>query len=421
MSVDDAITRLAQEDASRVLAIIASRYGDIDLADDAVQDALVEATRTWPERGIPLNPAGWLMTVARRRALDRIRSEASDRVRAESFGIEAANDAPIVGGRHELIDDEAELWSEPDADSSQLRLMLLCCHPALDPDSRVALTLRLVGGLSTAEIAAAFLVPEATLAQRVVRAKRKIRTAAIPMSMPERLEDRLSVLMAVLYLIFNEGYLSNSGDDLVTRPDLNAVAIRLTRQLTTLAPDSSEASGLLALELFAVARARSRVDDEGNVILLADQDRSSWDRAMISEANRILQAAMAKMTPGPYQVQALIASNHANATSEADTDWVAIGRLYLQLEEMTGSAVVRMNRAVAVAMADGAHAGLTVLQSIEGLDDHHRFHAVRAELLRRCDRKDEAVEAYELALSLGPPPAEARYLTTQLAAVNEGL
>ncbi len=395
-----------------MLALLADRFGSIDVADDAVQEALIAASATWPERGIPLNPAGWLMTTARRKAIDRLRADRAERDRQEKAGALAIlSDAPLVGGANDLIDD-GDIGLEGSG-TSQLRLMLLCCHPALDPKSRVALTLRLVGGLTTPEIASAFLLNESTLAQRIVRAKRKIRDAGIPMSMPTSIEERLAILLQVLYLIFNEGYLSSTGESGLTRPDLHSEAIRLTELLSQLTDGTPEVDGLLALQLFTMARSQTREDIHGDLILLTDQDRTAWDRAMILRANNVLNGALADMSPGPYQVQALIASHHANAESDDATDWPMIADLYLQLEQMTGSDIVRLNRAVAVAKADGAHAGLSVADSITTLDQHHRYHAVRAELLRLAHRWDESLEAIDRALERQPPPAEERFLNRQ--------
>ena len=407
--VDQAITRLARGDASRVLALIADRFGSIEIADDAVQEALISAAATWPERGVPLNPAGWLMTAARRKAIDRIRSDRAELDRRQKAGeLKTLESEPLVGGATDLIEDSDLNLDEPD--SSQLRLMLLCCHPALDPDSRVALTLRLVGGLTTPEIATAFLLNEATLAQRIVRAKRKIRAAAIPMTMPAHINDRLAILLRVLYLIFNEGYLSSFGETGLTRSDLQAEAIRLTELLAELTEGVPEVDGLLALQLFSAARSETREDDLGELVLLSDQDRGRWDRPSIERANTILNRAMAAMAPGPYQVQAIIASHHANAVSDDTTDWATIADLYLQLDQMTDSDIVRLNRCVAVGKADGPHAGLSLADTITSLDSHHRFHAVRAELLRMADRPQESIEAIDRALELKPPPAEDRFL-----------
>lgn len=312
-----------------------------------------------------------------------------------------------------MIDDDS-LPADVSADD-HLRLVLLCCHPALDRDAQVALTLRLVGGLTTAEIAAAFLVPEATLAQRIVRAKRKIRDAAIPLSIPADLDGRVDALLAVLYLVFNEGYLSRGEGGDVVRVDLVDEAIRLTALVAELLPDRAEVDGLLALELFHRSRAATRTDALGDLVLLDQQDRTQWDIAVIREANAVLQRALQRMQPGPYQVQAVIAAHHANARTAADTDWPAIAALYRQLEAMTGSPVVRLNHAIAVAMADGPHAGLAMLDDTDGLDTYHLFHSARGELLLRAGDTAAARSAFERALTLTDNPAERRHLERRLA------
>ncbi len=300
-----------------------------------------------------------------------------------------------------------------------LRLLLLCCHPALDRDAQVALTLRLVGGLTTPEIAAAFLLPEATLAQRIVRAKRKIRDAGIPLSVPENLDERVDALLTVLYLVFNEGYLPRGATDAAVRVDLVDEAIRLTRQAAELLPDSAEVEGLLALELFTRARTESRTDAAGELVLLEHQDRTGWDLETIEQANRILVAALARMRPGPFQLQAIIAAHHANARTAADTDWAGDRRrTYAQLEQVTGSAVVALNHAVAVSMADGPRAGLAMLDRIVGLDGYHLFHAARAELLARAGDVDAAATAFRAARALATNPAEQRHLERRIAALN---
>ncbi|GAA4697938.1 RNA polymerase sigma factor [Nocardioides conyzicola] len=411
MSVEDALTRLSREESGRVLALLAGRLGDLDLADEAVQDALVEAVRTWPTQGVPDNPAGWLMTVARRKALDRIRrtTSARRRVTAAAYDLLEAVEPASDRGLVEKGAEQMEITDE------HLRLVLLCCHPALNQDAQVALTLRLVGGLSTAEIAAAYVVPEATITQRVVRAKRKIRDAAIPLSIPAALTERVEALLTVLYLIFNEGYLSRSSADLV-RVDLADEAIRLTRLAHDLLPDSGEVGGLLALELYQRARFATRVDGAGELVLLEHQDRTRWDRDQIAEANRVLAAALADRTPGTFRLQAVIAAQHANARTYADTDWPAIAAAYARLDEHTGSAIVRLNRAVAVAEADGPHAGLRLLDTVEGLDDFHLLHATRAELLSRAGDPDAARTAFARARSLTDNPAEQRFLDGRIAA-----
>jgi RNA polymerase sigma-70 factor (ECF subfamily) len=322
-----------------------------------------------------------------------------------------------AGEEQDMIVDPGSVHDE------HLRLVLLCCHPALDRDTQVALTLRLVGGLSTPEIAAAFLIPETTLAQRIVRAKRKIRDARIPLSLPADIDERIEAVLTVLYLIFNEAYLSRGTADAVVRVDLAAEAIRVTRVVQSLLPDAAEVQGLLALELFQNSRTGARTDVHGDLVLLEEQDRSSWDRAQIEDANEIVAAALARMDPGPFQVQALIAAHHANARTAAETDWSGIARLYGQLEAMTGSPIVSLNRAVAVAMADGPRAGLDLIDGLESrdgsggsprLEDYHLLHAARGELLLRADEPAAAALAFERACALARNPAEQRHLERRL-------
>jgi RNA polymerase sigma-70 factor, ECF subfamily len=409
--VAQTLTELTRHDAGRVVAILARRFRDLDLADECVQEALAEAVATWPVRGVPNNPPAWLLTVARNRAIDRLRRLASAERRFRQAAPDlVATDADSDTDSAPTMINDSTISGTVDADDDHLRLMLLCCHPALDPDAQVALTLRLVGGLTTGEIAAAYLVPEATLAQRIVRAKRKIRDARIPLSMPDQLDERIDVLLGVLLLIFNEGYLPRGGTDAVTRVDLADEAVRLTRLVATLAPASAEVLGLLALELFARSRWSTRSDARGDLVLLEDQDRSLWDRAMVGEANRVIVAAMRARQPGPFQVQALIAAQHANATTAAETDWSTIAALYAQLSAMTESPVIALNRAVAVAMVDGPAAGLGVIDAIEGLDHYHLFHSTRAELLLKDGRRDEAARHFERAADLTANPAERRHL-----------
>ncbi|MEM8921892.1 MAG: sigma-70 family RNA polymerase sigma factor [Actinomycetota bacterium] len=424
--VEDRLDRAMRDDCPRILSILASRFGDLDLADDAVQDAMIEAARTWPETGVPPNVGGWLMTTARRRAQDRLRSAKRSRLRLESLGpaLVERQEAPDVR-LTDMIDEPP--GDEPADDSvdgaapqpdERLRLLLLCCHPALNVDAQVALTLRLVGGLTTAEIAAAFLIPEPTLAQRIVRAKGKIRAAAIPLRLPDQLTDRLGAVLAVLYLIFNEGYLAHGDTADSIRTDLVEEAIRLTRLVSELAQSEAEPLGLLALELFHRSRQTSRVDALGDLVLLDNQDRTTWDRHAIAEANRVLGRAMALMQPGPYQVQATIAAYHANAPTAEDTDWLTIASLYAQLDAMSDSPVVRLNRAVAVAMSDGPLAGLELLDQVTGLDNYHLLWATRGELCRRANHDDDARRAFRKALDLVPNTAERRHLERRLAALG---
>ena len=417
--VDAALTRVAREESGRVLAILARTFRDLDLADEAVQDALATAARTWPVDGIPNNPPAWLFTVARNRAIDRLRRDNAARRRTLAAAPDLIN--PNSSGESSTSD-----WSsgptmidEPDnhpVADDQLRLMLLCCHPSLDRDAQVALTLRLVGGLTTTEIAAGLLVQEATLAQRIVRAKRKIRDAGIPLSIPVNLADRVDVVLGVLYLIFNEGYLSRSTNALV-RIDLVDEAIRLTRALAAILGEEPEVLGLLALEHFHRARSATRADSTGDIILLEDQDRTQWNRREIHEANALLMRSIRQLRPGPYQLQAIIARHHAIAPTAADTDWPAIKAAYSQLAAMTDSPVVRLNHAVAIAMADSPQAGLAALELVEGLDNYHLFHATRGELLTRAERPEEAIEAFNAAIGLTSNDAERRHLTRRLGDV----
>ncbi len=381
------------------------------LADESVQDALAEAARVWPVQGVPSNPPGWLMTVAKRKAIDRKRraSSAYRRTMAAASQLigEAAESEPDEGG-DPMIDDEHHVSDD------HLRLVLLCCHPALDRDTQVALTLRMVGGLSTAEIASAFLMPEATLAQRIVRAKRKIRDAGIPLSIPSDLDSRVDALLAVLYLIFNEGYLTHSDRDEVVRVDLVDEAVRLTALVAELLPEHAEVGGLLALELFHRSRLMTRTDAMGDLVLLEQQDRTKWDLDGIREANAVLHRAIQRMQPGPYQLQAIIAGHHANARVSADTDWPAIAALYRQLVAITASPVVRLNHAIAVAMADGPHAGLAMLADQVGLESYHLFHSAKGELLARAGDEGAARRAFSTARGLTDTPAEQRHLERRI-------
>lgn len=408
-AVPAAISHLAREEGGHVLALLAARFGDLDLADDSVQDALVRAVETWPAQGVPANPPGWLYTVAHNCAIDRLRraAAADRRLRAAAVALtappEEREEAPIV--EHTEIGDE------------QLRLMLLCCHPALDRDAQVALTLRLVGGLTTREIAAAFLVAEPTLAQRLVRAKRKIRDARIPLTIPADLGARVEALLTVLLLIFNEGYLSRGGEaDL--RLDLAAQAIRLTGRLHEQLPDDPEVEGLLALELYQHARAATRVDSAGELVLLRDQDRSRWDAELIRRANTLVRSAASRQAPGPFLLHALIASQHANSASAEDTDWPLIADLYGVLLAAAPTPVVALNHAVAVSEASGPERGLALLDAIVGLDEYHLFHAARGELLARGGEEAAAAASFRRALALAPSPAERGHLARRLRSVE---
>ena len=420
-SVQDRLRLAAHDDCPRILSVLLAKFRDLDLADDSVQDALESAAKTWPERGVPDNPGGWLMTVARNRAVDLLRSRArhDSRLRTSARDIheqglpaDSAAGGPMIS-KLDLTSGEAP---DPTGGDERLRLLLLCCHPALNQDAQIALTLRLVGGLTTAEIGAAFLIPEPTVAQRIVRAKRKIRTAKIPMSLPDRLEQRLDTVLMILYVIFNEGYLSSSEQADVIRVDLVDEAVRLTRLVSQLAPDSAEALGLLALQLFHCARSQSRVDELGDLVLLDDQDRSTWDTKHIGAANRLLSNAMSRMDPGAYQLQAIIAAQHANATSSQTTDWATIADLYRQLDSMVDSPIVSLNRAIAVAMADGPLVGLRRIDELQGLEQYHLYWAAKAELLLRAGDPLAARPFFEAALDLASGSAERRHLQRRIQA-----
>ncbi|MGL4339975.1 MAG: RNA polymerase sigma factor [Rhodoglobus sp.] len=403
--IADAVSRLAREESGRVLTLLTRRFRDLDAADDAVQDALVKALTAW-QSGIPDSPAAWLYTVARNCLIDHMRRAASSRRQLHAA-------APELVSQHEEEPDS--IMDDSSLGDERLRLLLLCCHPALNRETQVALTLRLAGGLSLAEVAAAYVLPEATLTQRIVRAKRKIREAGMPLSIPANLEERVDALLRVLYLIFNEGYLSR-GSGHVTRVDLMTEAIRLTRQVVDELPSHAEAEGLLALELYHHARATGRVDGGGELVLLDRQDRSSWNLAEISEANQHLRSAMKRMTAGEYQLQAIIAGHHANARTADDTDWSAIAELYRQLGGWAPNPVVELNRAVAISMADGPLAGLAVLDRVTGLNDYHLFHATRGELLARAGRPAKA--SFERALELTTNNAERRHLARRVADIE---
>jgi len=399
-----------------VLATLARRLGDLDAAEDAVQEAFVEAMRSWPRRGIPDNPGAWIMTTARNRALDRARRE-SRRAAKEQAAMGTWPDPEPS----EPTDPVGPLDPGGPADD-QLRLIFTCCHPALAPAAQVSLTLRLVCGLQTAEIARAFLQAEATVAQRLVRAKAKIRTAAIPFRVPAAhlLPERLPPVLACIYLVFSEGYAASAGDELVRR-ELCDEGIRLARLAVELMPDEPEARGLLALLLMQDSRREARLSADGELVLLEHQDRRRWDPDRIAEATEQLERALLRRRPGPYQLQAAIAGLHATATSWADTDWPQIAALYGELARVAPSPVVELNRAVAVSFAEGPAAGLAVVDAVADdprLARTHRLPATRADLLRRLGRSGEAADAYRAALPLAGTAPERAFLQRRLAEVE---
>jgi RNA polymerase sigma-70 factor (ECF subfamily) len=411
----DVITRLVREEGGRLVALLARQTGDLDIAEEAAQEALIEAARLWPAGSIPDNPGGWLAVVARRKAIDLLRRRASRERRLAEALADLDRTAPQPG---EDAPDPRLVTSDAIADD-QLRLLFLCCHPALAPEAQVALTLRLVAGLTTDEIAGAFLVSEPTLAQRLVRAKRKVRDARIPLAIPDDLAERRDVVLGVIYLVFNEGYLARGAESGHQRVDLADEAIRLARLLDRLSPGNAEVEGLLALMLFHHARSSTRTSIDGRLVPLEEQDRALWDRALITEGDLMLAQALRRLAPGPYQVQAIIASLHAHAPSPAETDWRRIADHYAQLLAMTGSPIVAINRAIAVGMADGPDSGLALLAEVNGVDHYHLVHATRAGLLDRAGRFEQAADAYRLALEHAVNPVEADYLRACLERTSE--
>ncbi len=408
LDVQEAITRAHQEEWARVVAALTRRFGDLDIAEEAAADAFATAVARWPADGVPPNPGGWLTTTAHRKAIDRIRREnkRDDKHLEAQLSYDDEPPDPLADS----------LGESPGAiDDERLRLIFTCCHPALAMEARVALTLRMVGGLTVPEIARAFLVQEATLGQRITRAKAKIKAARIPYRVPsaEDLPARVSGVLAVLYLVFNEGYLATGPDTDPLRHDLTAEAIRLTRLIRVLLPDDGEVAGLLALMLLTDARRHARVSASGELVTLADQDRAAWDPALVAEGHRLVRERLSPaQPPGRYQILAAVNAVHTSARDARDTDWSQVVALYDQLLRLDPSPIVALNRAIAVAELDGPDVALAIVDRLDDqLADYHAYHVTRAELLRRLGRSEQSRAAYDAAIELAGNTAETAYLT----------